>query len=873
MKNNKLSTYFFAFGTLFLIIACSVKKDKFINRNFHAVTTEYNVLYNGNLALDVGLEELKVTYQDNYWEVLPIERTVNKEQNTLPGQSKNTNFDRAEEKATKAIQKHSMNIGGTEKNPQMDEAYILLGKARYYENRYLPALEAFNYILYKYPKSDRIYHAKVWREKVNIRLNSEELAIKNLKKLLGDQKIEGQDLADANAMLSQAYINLEALDSAVTTLRVAKLETKNKEEKARYTFILGQLYDKVGYPDSAFAAYQEVIDMKRKSPRRYVIHAHAEQAKQFDYKNGDTIAFLEKYKKLLEDRENRPYLDVLNHQMGIFYDNFQKDSLAKVYYNRSLKTLSQDRYLSASNYRNIAEIYFRSAKYKTAGMYYDSTLTRLDERTREFRKIKKKRDNLSDVIHYEEIAVKNDSILHIVAMSESARTTYFQNYIDKLKIQDELKAKLAKEQAKKEENIRANGGQLPENQSKSGLNGKQGSVSMSPPGGASMGGQQSTFYFYNQSTVAYGRTEFQKKWGKIALKDNWRLSASKDKGNIKQGEEEEEVVENESNKEEVVENPLYKVEYYLEQVPADTKLIDSLSKERNAAYYQLGIIYKEKFKEYELAANRLETLLKNNPEERLILPAKYNLYKIYEIIDPKKALVYKNDILNEYPESRYAEIIRNPTEAITDNDNPDAVYKGLYKQVEEGKLREVYPVLLQKVDDYIGDEALPKFEMLKAIVSGRLLGLEEYKKGLNYVALTYPNTEEGKEAELLMQKNIPRLEQLDFSQKESSSWKIVFPKKYPAEASQEKLLATLKKYLDNTKNSDLKLSVDIYDMENDFVILHGLKSKDIAKSVLSLLKDYKDYKLKDEMYCISSDDYTVIQVKKNFPLWLQSNKE
>lgn len=875
MNRNNLSTYILAISALFLIIACSVKKDKFINRNFHAVTTEYNVLYNGNLALDAGLEELKVTYQDNYWEILPIERTTSKEQNILPGQSKNTNFDRAEEKATKAIQKHSMNIGGTEKNPQMDEAYLLLGKARYYENRYLPSLEAFNYILYKYPKSDRIYHAKVWREKVNIRLNSEELAIKNLKKLLGDQKIEGQDLADANAMLSQAYINLEAIDSAITTLKIAKLETGNKEEKARYTFILGQLYDKMDYPDSAFVAYQEVIDMKRKSPRRYVIQAHAEQAKQFDYKNGDTIAFLEKYKKLLADRENRPYLDVLNHRMGIFYDNFQKDSLAKVYYNKSLKTLSQDRYLSASNYRNIAEIYFRNAKYKTAGMYYDSTLLRLEDRTREFRQIKKKRDNLSDVIHFEEIAVKNDSILHIVEMSESARTTYFQNYIEKLKVEDELKAKLAKEQAEKEANIVANGG-VPGTGMKSntsGLNGKQAPVSMLPPTSSStIGNQQSTFYFYNQSTVAYGRKEFQKKWGKIERGNDWRLSATKDKGN-KKGDEAEKDVEGEKSKEQIVENPLYQVKYYLDQIPTDEKVVDSLSKERNVAYYQLGIIYKEKFKEYELAANRLEKLLKNNPEERLILPAKYNLYKIYEIIDPKKALVYKNEILAEYPDSRYAEIIRNPTEAIADNDNPDAVYKMLYKQVEAGKLREVYPVLLQKVDDYIGDEALPKFEMLKAIVSGRLLGLEEYKKGLNYVALTYPNTEEGKESESLMQKNIPRLEGLNFSKTEGATWKIVFPKKYPADGSQEKLLATLKKYLDNTKNEDLKLSVDIYDMDNDFVTLHGLKSKEIAKSVLSLLKEYKDYKLKDEAYCISSEDYTVIQVKKNFPLWLQNNKE
>ena len=305
MKSN-LIKYSLSVGLILFLIACSVKKDKFINRNFHAVTTEYNVLYNGNVALDKGLADLKTTYQDNFWEILPVERMPKNEDALLPGQSKNPNFERAEEKAVKAIQKHSMNIAGTEKNPQMDEAYLLLAKARYYDNRFIPSLEALNYILYKYPLSDRIYHAKVWREKVNIRLDNDEVAIKNLKKLLEDKKISGQDLADANAMLTQAYMNIQAKDSAIATIKIAKETTDNNEEKARYSFILGQLYESMNYQDSAFVAFDDVIQMNRKSPRRYVIQAHAKQAQQFDYKKGDTLAFVEKFTKLLEDRENRP---------------------------------------------------------------------------------------------------------------------------------------------------------------------------------------------------------------------------------------------------------------------------------------------------------------------------------------------------------------------------------------------------------------------------------------------------------------------------------------------------------------------------------------------------------------------------------------
>ena len=72
MKSNILK-YILSVGFLIFLIACSVKKDKFINRNFHAVTTEYNVLYNGNIALDKGLVDLKATYKDNFWDPFKLD--------------------------------------------------------------------------------------------------------------------------------------------------------------------------------------------------------------------------------------------------------------------------------------------------------------------------------------------------------------------------------------------------------------------------------------------------------------------------------------------------------------------------------------------------------------------------------------------------------------------------------------------------------------------------------------------------------------------------------------------------------------------------------------------------------------------------------
>jgi tetratricopeptide (TPR) repeat protein len=279
--------------------ACSRKKNTFLSRTKQSVTSEFNILYNGNIAFKTGKEQLARTYRDNFWETLPIERIEIEESNTLIEESitsnvesVNENFNIAEEKAVKAIQMHSIYIEGKEYNPQIDEAYILLGKARYFDGRFVQALDAFNFILKTYPTSNNINQAKVWRAKTQIRLNNEEIAIENLLKMKKNKEISKKDLADASAILAQAYINLDSIEAAMPYIRYASENVKDDELKGRYTYILGQLYDQLEKTDSANLEFDKVIALNRKSPRVYMINAYIEKARNFDFTNEDRVAFL-----------------------------------------------------------------------------------------------------------------------------------------------------------------------------------------------------------------------------------------------------------------------------------------------------------------------------------------------------------------------------------------------------------------------------------------------------------------------------------------------------------------------------------------------------------------------------------------------------
>ncbi|WP_423779043.1 tetratricopeptide repeat protein, partial [Bizionia echini] len=392
-----------------------------MSRNMHALSTKYNILYNGYLALESGQKGVNDSYEDNFWEILPIERMQISEEIMLPGQSKNQDFERAEEKAIKAVQKHGMNIGGKEKNPQIDEAYLLLGKARYFDQRFIPALEAFNYILYKYPTSDKINQARIWREKTNIRLDNDDLAITNLKRLMYQVDLEGQDLADATSMLAQAYINTKSLDSAVWQLDVAAQNTKSNDERGRYRFIQAQLYNRLHKTDSANIAFDKVIALNRKTPRPYRIAAYVGKARNFDFTEGDKQALLELLHELKDDRENRPFLSKIYYQIGQYHLKNGSDSLAVEFYNKSLRTNPTDKILVSKDYENLGDIFFDYTEYKIAGAYYDSTMLNMKMNSKPYRIIKRKRDNLEDVIYYEDVSEVNDSILGLVAMSTDER--------------------------------------------------------------------------------------------------------------------------------------------------------------------------------------------------------------------------------------------------------------------------------------------------------------------------------------------------------------------------------------------------------------------------------------------------------------------
>jgi len=433
-------------------------------------------------------------------------------------------------------------------------------------------------------------------------------------------------------------------------------------------------------------------------------------------------SLLVKFDGLIKARENRKYLDALYYQIGILEEKRDSLHLALKYYKKSLRVPNGDRIQKTYGYEKLGNIAFNHKLYVQASTYYDSVIQISKESSnRRIRMIRRKHKNLAALTNFETVLRDNDSILRIANLSKKEQIEYFNDYIKALKKADERKAN---EQLK---NI---------------------TFGSSFGGGASIrtSDKKGKWYFYNNQSLNFGKSEFERIWGNRPLVDNWRIS---EKQQITT------TINSQTKKKETqAKPPKYDLRTYLSALPKNKSEIDSLAYHRNEALYQTGVIYKEQFKNLDLSILRLERLLKSKPDKSLILPTTYLLHQVYKEIGSNNADKYKNQIIENYPKTKYAEILLNKPkkedeETITIT---ESIYKELYYLYKEDRFDEVVSQIIELGPLIKDSNLIAKFELLKALSIGKYQSKTEYRKALDYVAANFGNTQQGQEAKEIIKK-------------------------------------------------------------------------------------------------------------------------
>ena len=779
---------------LFVFTNCSTRKDRMMNRAYHQATTKFNVLFNGEEAIRSGIVAEVLSHQPNFWDQLPVEPFPLIDLFSLEVKE-NPSFTRAEEKAVIAVQKHSMLIGDQQRNTQIDEAYMLLGKARFYNGRYLQALDAFNYVIDQLPNANSRRNAQIWKAKVFLQLLQEQRAAAIFLELIDQNELTVTEYVEVSAHLAKAYIALNQPEKATKPLYNAAAGVKDKALQARYYYLLGQLHDNLEHKDSAALAYQSVINLNRRIPRIFWIHA---KLNQLNTNQLDLESTQKAYKKLTKNEENKKYLDKIHFSHASYSLSHFDTIAAKNLINASLRTNTKDKMLKGLAYETMGEVFFDENQFVTAGAYLDSTLNVLEPKTRRFRKITRKRNKLNDIIKYETNRQTSDSLLALMTKTPEEQASIFTRYIADLKVADSLQQQ---QQQQKQQQSTANTSFF-----------------------------DSEFYFYNSAMRSRGESEFFRIWGNISKTDNWRYA--------NQQAATETIVDTATETEQKIEkavevDPRYMLETYINQIPPP-EARDSLVQVRNTAYFDAGLAYKEQFAAYLQAKDRLLTLLSFDSD--YTLPSLYHLYQIEEQTGGAKALTYKNQIISEYPNSQYAAILQNPEAA----EGALARFEERYTLLEERFKAQAFEEVIDQSFDAIlslQDENLrSRFSLLRAHAIGRLDGIAAYERALSEVALAFPNQKAGEEASRRL------LEVRDLKPKEEKEVEryLVY---FVFDRADHELTQNLQKrvaeiIMQQGLQSSVKATIDIYDRNTEFLVIQRFTSEEQAT-------DYRNYLLKN----------------------------
>lgn len=702
----KIKLYIFLISVIF--IGCSPKKNNFFTRLYQPIPTAYNILYNGNLAFEEGKNALNLNFNDNFFEILPIEPISLTDETSL---TSNNHFERAEEKATKAIQRHSMSFDGQQRNRKIGDAYLLLGKSRYYNQRYLSALQAFDHLLINF-KKERIRHeAFIWREKTNIHLNREKIAIKNLEDLLSDTSISKQNLSEAQATIAQAFINLKEYEKAVFYLTQAAENTHKNIEKGRYFFISAQLYEHLQKKELALEYYKKVNKLSRRIPRFYWVEAHLARIKNTSLEEKNkAISFLN---KLENDFEYKPFLGSIyfSHAELINEKNNEAETISLL--KKALKHANHSILKQKTNH-SLAELYFSQKQYALAHKHYDSTLVYLPKNTLTHLFTRRKRDNLQEVARLENAINQTDSILSLLKLSKKEKEFFFENQANNL---NEIQNKILEKEIK---NNHTN--------------------------------THSTFYFYNINALTKGKQDFIKTFGNRKLTDNWRW--------------ENKITFEENSEKKSEEN----TSILVHSLPNPSE-IELLFEQKNKNLYQLGILYSEKFNDKELALNRFLQILENSPSADL---EEKTLYQISQIaINEQVKQRYTQFLTERFPASPYTKIVQG--EVKVNNEFLKNKFSELNKLFENQEFGEILQQIKQHESKYKASAFAPEWELLKTKVEGRLNGVIFYRKALIHFKENFPNSALIQEVNTILKHLTQWEKIPNFEIGNATSWKIVYP--------------------------------------------------------------------------------------------------
>jgi len=677
------------------------------------ITTKFNILYNANKLLQEAEQNRINTYKENYQDLLPV--FIEPSETSVAANGKLMDS---------IIQKAITIINDKSDSKYVNDAYFLMARAHYEKGNYYNAAEFFTYVVNTVkPNSDDLLEMSLaWKSRSLLQIGY----LKQLSNIL-DSAFDAASTHKHPATLTaavQAKYDLETgnIDHAIQSLDAAIQTSKNRKEKLRWHYLMGQLLQKKRDYNHAYLHFDKVV----KSNASFEMAFNAELQQVFMNKeNGDSslLNTVSRLKKMIRNDKNKGFTDQIYYIIGEAHLQYGQEEEAFKNFNFSLREPSTNNFQRAITYLKMADLFFDQGAYTISKHYYDSTATLIDSNFPNYQLIQAKINNLDGLVLYLNTISSQDQLQALAKLTETER----------IKVIDSLfNQKKAKELAATE--TKTANRQTPSS------NFQHQFTLQNSAAGTNAG---NSFYFNNPTAVSTGLSAFKRRWGNRPLEDDWRLKNK----NIVQtagvrlpNEETDNATSNELKALEEKEN-------FVKAIPLTEESRLASDKKIITAYLKLGEIYRDELQDKAAAAKTYTALLDRFPhlsEKDLVM---YNLYRLYSELDNPQKEHYKKELLSTSPESVYAKIVRDPS-YLNKLDEESQILNELYSKAYDLYITKNYQEVITLTDSVIfivnseHKTAIgSQLSYLKALAMGRTNSVEVFEKELQKIQQQYPDNE------------------------------------------------------------------------------------------------------------------------------------
>lgn len=663
------------------------KKIGFGKKVYQNTVTHYNYYFNANRRLNDLVETAKGSFKDDYSKLLPFYNY------TLDATSENKQeLDSIIYKCTAGILLHDL------RNSWIDNMFLLLGKAYFYRKDFDSAGLTFQYINFSFaPKESGGYdipmgsnssndkgefsistkesnsiwkkltsrppsrnESFIWQARNYIERMELPEAAGIIEILRHDPNFPKRLTPELNQILAYWFYNQKVYDSSAHYLSLSLGLANGIQEKARWEYLIGQMYQQGKKNDEAVKYYElamghttdPVMDVYA---RLNSIRIRKKEKKNFLQENIDELVKMAKRDKYFN------YRDIIYYAAANIELERKNYKNAEEFLLKSAKFATNNPGQRSKSFLLLADMNYDNKTFPPASHFYDSLEISTLNNPVDSGRVEYRKPPLKIIAANIEIIRKEDSLQNLAKLTPKQRDSAIKKQVKMLRKEKGLK--------EDEAAAKADTKQAPD------LFGKQ--------------DKGNEFYFYNASTKAKGITEFKAQWGDRPNADNWRRKSALDR-QTKNFMNVDDVPEPEK-KEDNTGAPEDSYEGMQGNIPLTKEKLETSNKSIMDALFVLGQTFENKLEEYPSAIDAYEELLRRFPKTSYRQEAMFNLVYTYKKTGNKeKADYYRNLLQKDSSDSKWNKLLNNPTPAKDSLKNNPATkkYVDIYNLFIEGKFEE-----------------------------------------------------------------------------------------------------------------------------------------------------------------------------------------